>query len=361
MSTSGIRVAVRVAGFTVGILIGVLFGAVIHLGSPSSNAGFAFAIVALAIGGIGYILGPHVLRSIFHRVRDTIAEASIEDIVATAIGFAFGALVAAPIAFIVSLAPGRLGDVVALMLASVIISIAVGVAHLRKEDLINPWFLDRRQPATDLSEEPITATTGDRPILVDTNIAIDGRIGDVLRTGFLSGQIILPRFVLDELQRIADSDDPQRRVRGRRGLEALNAIRASLPDDRVQVVDDPVPSERQVDAKLVRLALDRGARILTNDYNLEKVAQVQGIEVLNFNELTSALRPIVRPGEELTLNLVQEGREAGQGVGFLDDGTMVVVDGGRRLVGSETAVTVTRLLQTGAGKMVFATPKQASA
>jgi uncharacterized protein YacL len=185
---------------------------------------------------------------------------------------------------------------------------------------------------------------------------IDGRVGDVVRTGFLPDRILIPQFILAELQRIADADDPVRRARGARGLEALRQLRHEIAE-RIEVLDDPGVRGEAVDAKLIRLARDRGCRILTNDYNLEKVAQVQGVEVLNLNELTSALRPVVRPGEELTLSVVQEGREAGQGVGFLDDGTMVVVDGGRRLVGSESSVTVTRLLQTGAGRMVFATPE----
>ena len=352
------RIAVRVVGLAVGILIGVFFGALIEVGGTSQNAGAAAAAVAIAIGGIGYIMGPHVFRGLVRRAKQGVAEASIEDIVAVALGSAFGALVAAPIAFIVSLVPGRMGDAVALVAAICIVASAIVVAQLRKHDLIDPWFRrgdDPEQPTAPASPASVLPA-----VMIDTNIMIDGRVGDVVRTGFLPGTILIPQFILTELQRIADADDPVRRARGRRGLEALRQLRHEIPE-RVEVLDDPVSEEKHVDAKLIRLARDRGARILTNDYNLEKVAQVQGVEVLNLNELASALRPVVRPGEELTLSVVQEGREAGQGVGFLDAGTMVVVDGGRRLVGSESAVTVTRLLQTGTGRMVFATPKQASA
>jgi uncharacterized protein YacL len=183
---------------------------------------------------------------------------------------------------------------------------------------------------------------------------------DLMGTGFLPNRLLIPRFVLDELQHIADSDDPQRRTRGRRGLEVLNTMRTDYTS-RIEVVDSKVAEERDVDAKLIRLARDRQAALLTNDFNLSKVAQVQGIQVLNLNMLTNALRPIVNPGQQITLKLVQEGREAGQGVGFLDDGTMVVVDGGRSLVGTEAPVTVTRLLQTGAGRMIFATLGKATA
>jgi uncharacterized protein YacL len=163
--------------------------------------------------------------------------------------------------------------------------------------------------------------------------------------------------VLDELQDIADSDDPGRRVRGRRGLDMLSTLRSERAAQLI-VLNELVPEEREVDAKLIRLAKMRGVRILSNDYNLNLVAEVQDVQVLNLNELTIALRPLVRPGEEISLNVVQEGREAGQGVGYLDDGTMVVVDGGRGLIGRQVAVTVTRLLQTGAGRMLFATAKQ---
>lgn len=355
------RIAVRVVGLTVGIMIGVVFGAVIEIGGTSQNAGAAAVAVAIAIGGIGYIMGPHVVRGVVWRAKEAVADASIEDIVAIVLGFAFGALVAAPIAFIVSLVPGRVGDVVALVLAIIIIASAIVVAQLRKHDLIDPWF--RRRDAEAIKPKPEREAIPAQSVaamMIDTNIMIDGRVGDVVRSGFLPGTILVPQFILSELQRIADADDPLRRARGRRGLEALNQLRHEIPD-RIEVVDDPVKEEKQVDAKLIRLARERGCRILTNDYNLEKVAQVQGVEVLNLNELANALRPVVRPGEEITLSVVQEGREAGQGVGFLDDGTMVVVDGGRRLVGSESPVTVTRLLQTGAGRMVFATPKQIGA
>lgn len=331
------RIAVRVVGFTAGILIGVLFGALIDVGGASQNAGAAAVVVVIAIGGIGYIMGPHVIRVAVWRARQAIADASIEDIAAVALGSAFGALVAAPIVFIVSLVPGNLGDINALTMAICIVASAILVAQLRKHDLIDPWF--HREAAGETATRPDPLPT----MVIDTNIMIDGRVGDVVRIGFLPGTILIPQFILSELQRIADADDPVRRARGRRGLEALTQLRREIPG-RIEIVDDPVTEEKHVDAKLIRLARERGCRILTNDYNLERAAQVQGVEVLNLNGLTNALRPVVRPGEELTLSVVQEGREAGQGVGFLDAGTMVVVDGGRRLVGSESAVTVTRLL-----------------
>ena len=172
-----------------------------------------------------------------------------------------------------------------------------------------------------------------RPKVLDTSVIIDGRIADICQTGMLEGQIIVPAFVLAELRHIADSADSLKRNRGRRGLDILIA---------------------EVDAKLIKLAYDMGGVVVTNDYNLNKVAGVQRVPVFNINELANALKPVVLPGEEMTVNIVKEGKEVGQGVGYLNDGTMVVVDGGRRFVGEDVDVIVTSALQTAAGRLIFA-------
>ncbi|HIL31473.1 MAG TPA: PIN domain-containing protein [Dehalococcoidia bacterium] len=193
-------------------------------------------------------------------------------------------------------------------------------------------------------------------ILVDTSAIIDGRIADLSITGFLEGSLVVPRFVLDELRHIADSSDPLRRNRGRRGLEVLGKLRK---DDAVplQVLDVGVENGNEVDAVLVQLAREMKSSILTTDYNLNRVAELQGVQVLNVNELANALKSIVLPGEELRVNIVQEGKEVGQGVAYLDDGTMVVVEGGRRYLNAFHDVYVTRVLQTTAGRIIFAQPK----
>ena len=193
-------------------------------------------------------------------------------------------------------------------------------------------------------------------ILVDTSAIIDGRIADLSITGFLEGSLVVPRFVLDELRHIADSSDPLRRNRGRRGLEVLGKLRK---DELVplQVLDVGVENGMEVDAVLVQLAREMKSSILTTDYNLNRVAELQGVQVLNVNELANALKSIVLPGEELRVNIVQEGKEAGQGVAYLDDGTMVVVEGGRRYLNAFHDVVVTRVLQTTAGRIIFAQPK----
>jgi len=191
-------------------------------------------------------------------------------------------------------------------------------------------------------------------VLIDTSAIIDGRVLEIVRTGFLSGKLLVPKFVLTELQNIADSPDDLRRSRGRRGLDILHELRREKVV-QVVVIEDDFPSELDVDAKMVRLAKKRHVRLMTVDYNLNRVANIQGITVMNVNELNNALRPVVLPGEELKIKLVQEGKDRHQGVGYLDDGTMVVVENGNKLIGQEVKVMVTRVFQTVAGKMIFAT------
>jgi uncharacterized protein YacL len=194
-------------------------------------------------------------------------------------------------------------------------------------------------------------------ILVDTSAIIDGRIADIAESGFLYGVLEVPRFVLDEVQRLADSADSLRRTRGRRGLEILGRMRKGERTP-VQVIDEDVPGIAEVDSKLVALAKKDGRAILTNDLNLNRIADLQGVRVLNVNSLANAVKPALLPGEDLRVKVIQPGKDAGQGVGYLDDGTMVVVENGARSIDSEVDVTVTRVLQTVAGRMVFAHPRQ---
>ncbi|MBV9104299.1 MAG: PIN domain-containing protein [Candidatus Eremiobacteraeota bacterium] len=193
------------------------------------------------------------------------------------------------------------------------------------------------------------------PKIIDTSVIVDGRVLEIVETGFLEGPIIVPRFVLRELQLIADSMDGMKRARGRRGLELLAKLQELTAID---IADQDYDDLGAVDAKLVRLARERGAKLVTNDYNLNRVAQVEGVTVLNVNELADAVKPVVLPGEELHVAIVRDGKEAHQGVGYLEDGTMIVVENGRRLIGEETDVQVTSVLQTVAGRMIFAKLKR---
>lgn len=201
------------------------------------------------------------------------------------------------------------------------------------------------------------SSRGGPPKILDTSVIIDGRIADIAETGFLEGTLIIPTFILNELQRIADSSDPIKRTRGKRGLEILNHLQKQTNTD-VQVIDTDYTSVREVDAKLIELAKQVGGKIVTNDSNLNKVAELQGIEVLNINALANSLRPVVLPGEEINVKILKEGKETGQGVAYLDDGTMIVVDNGRRQIGKNVDVVVTSVLQTPAGRMIFAKLKE---
>ena len=198
---------------------------------------------------------------------------------------------------------------------------------------------------------------GENSKILDTSVIIDGRIADITETGFVEGPLLIPQFVLSELQHIADSSDPVKRTRGKRGLEVLHHIQKQVDVD-VRIVDNDYPMVKEVDAKLIELAKEVRGKIVTNDSNLNKVAELQGIVVLNINELANSLKPVVLPGEEMNVKILKEGKEMGQGVAYLDDGTMIVVDNGRRQMGRTVDVTVTSVLQTPAGRMIFARLKE---
>ncbi len=202
-----------------------------------------------------------------------------------------------------------------------------------------------------------TGPQSEIPKILDTSVIIDGRIADVVETGFMEGPLIVPQFVLHELQHIADSSDPLKRNRGRRGLDILNRMQKQN-DVEVRISDQDFPKLQEVDAKLVEMAKMINGRIITNDYNLNKVAELQGLMVLNINQLSNALKPVVLPGETIHVQILKEGKETGQGVAYLDDGTMVVVEAGKKLIGKEFDVVVTSVLQTTAGRMIFSRPRE---
>ena len=230
----------------------------------------------------------------------------------------------------------------------------LGLTVAKRQDLlIAAEAVGFLRPPAEAAESRLA---GEPHIIVDTSAIIDGRIAEIVESGFIYGTLVVPRFVLDELQHIADSSDTLRRNRGRRGLEILSRMQKD-PGTPVEIIEDDVPDVAEVDGKLVALARARSRVILTNDYNLNRVAELQGVRVMNINSLANAVKPAVLPGEELRVRVIQEGKEAGQGVGFLDDGTMIVVEGGARHIDHDVDVSVTRVLQTVAGRMIFAQPR----
>lgn len=236
------------------------------------------------------------------------------------------------------------------------LSVVLGVIGFRigigKWEELKAHFAAMR---ADKTSQDGTAAAQEHKIL-DTSVIIDGRIADICKTGFIQGTLVIPEFVLEELQHIADSSDLLKRNRGRRGLDILNKIQKEL-DVKVLIYEGDFEDVSEVDSKLVRLAKLIGGKVITNDFNLNKVCELQGVSVLNINDLANAVKPVVLPGEEIAVQVIKDGKEFGQGVAYLDDGTMIVVEGGREFIGSSIEVMVTSVLQTSAGRMIFAKPK----
>jgi uncharacterized protein YacL len=280
-----------------------------------------------------------------------IARLNIKNLLVLVAGGTAGALIGALMSIPLGSLPPPYGSVLPIVVSLLSIAGMLKVFYDQRESLNNLL------PAGKVVSHRSTGGSNDRRILVDTSVIIDGRIADIAKAGFVPGKLLVPRFVLAELQNIADSDDQMRRSRGRRGLEMLNNIQGT-PGIDLEIIEDEVPGVKEVDAKLVALAQRLDTNILTTDYNLNRVAQIEGVRVLNINELSNAIRPVVLPGEEMPVKIVQAGKERNQGVGYLPDGTMIVVENGDKLIGQEMNVEVTRVFQTVAGKMIFAILKK---
>ena len=333
-----------------------------HLLSSSSWARWTLAIGLGAVVGllVGWIVGGPLVRAI-GRVERAAQARPAGELVVGGVGLVLGLGAAALATFAVRPLP-YVGRYLLLPLALVLgyLFAVVGArSHrsiLRLGGLGNDEDRAENRAEREAREARRPRRTEREPVrqlgmLVDTSAIIDGRIGDLISTGFVDRELVIPVFVLQELQRVADSTDPQRRARGRRGLEVVHDLR--LSKHAVATPEIAVPDITDVDAKLVRVAHELDMPILTTDYNLNKVAQIQGVQVLNVNDLANALKPAVLPGEALRVKVIREGKEADQGVGYLNDGTMIVIEGGRKLVGATVDVEVTSVLQSPSGKMIF--------
>ena len=331
----------RYVGLLVGAFVGWQVGARFGSGSTSNEWGPTAFLFGALFAGIFFILTPYLVVGTANRLRRKFSTVPAIDIVAAGIGLVVGGIVSSLLALPLSLLPNPYGQVLPFAVALVACSLSVFVVVLRKSDLSALVF---RNSSRNL--------TADR-LLLDTSVIIDGRILDLMRTGIVTMPLTVPGFVLKELQGIADSSDPNRKARGRRGLDVLERLqREDIAE--LEIIEVDVDEEATVDNKLIRLASLSHYQVFTGDQNLEKVARVQGVDVVNINALAQALRPPVVAGEELDLEIVQPGRESGQGIGFLEDGTLVVVEDAKGLVGEGVRVVVTRTLQTGTGRMAFA-------
>jgi len=232
------------------------------------------------------------------------------------------------------------------------------MVNKNKEELFNlARVLSKLSAKEKEAKDKEKAVSGATPKILDTSVIIDGRILDICKTGFIEGKLIVPVCVLEELRHIADSSDDLKRVRGRRGLDILNSLQKET-DIEVEIFEKDFEDSMEVDTRLLKVTELLGGKVLTNDYNLNKVAQFQGVKVLNINELANAVKPVAIPGEQMTVQIVKEGKETGQGVAYLDDGTMIVVEGGKKYMSKTIVVIVTSVLQTAAGRMIFARPSE---
>jgi uncharacterized protein YacL len=319
-----------------------------------ASFGHPYLGISAAIGALfGLAIAPFLLRLLkatAKAIDGYLQRIPLSDFVAGAIGLIVGLVIAALLAPAIRLLPfvGRY-LVLFLYLGSSYLGTLVA---LRKREDLGSLISGKKQDGTRSNRN---LPRGYYKIL-DTSVIIDGRIADLCQTGFLEGVLVIPAFVLDELRKIADSPDLLKRNRGRRGLDILNKIQRDMPIP-VQVLERDFQEQLDVDNKLVKLAKLLDGKVFTNDYNLNKVAEIHGVAVLNINELANAIKPMVLPGEELAVQVIKDGKEPGQGVAYLEDGTMIVVDGGRRFMGQRIEVLVTSVLQTAAGRMIFAKPK----
>ncbi len=320
------------------------------LGSAVGRFELVLALATALIGGFfGLLFTPQLTLLPFNRARRGLASMAVGDLVAVGVGVVLGLVVSALLTFPLGALPGFLGDFAPIIAAVGACYICITILLSRHRELAE--YVGERKF---LSGAPRKGgASAPEKYLLDTSAIIDGRIADVSETGFLNGTFLVPQFVLRELQNIADSSDVLRRNRGRRGLDVLARLRSDSRNP-MEVLDVSVNGQSDVDSMLVSLAREHTYPIITNDYNLNKVAALQGVKILNLNELAQSVKPLLLPGEDVSVKIIQEGKELNQGVGYLDDGTMVVVENGRRSINSEVQVTVTRVLQTMAGRMIFA-------
>lgn len=345
----------------VGVTLGGTYGsrllALIHI--PYSYWGVILTailggLVALLVGT--FLVDPFVRW--FRWLEERLIRTPLVDLLSGVVGLILGLV----IAYFITPVLGHIPAVGALVqfFASILLAyLGFSIFFSRREEIFTliPSLL--RGSRAERTTKGTQTGNGLRPgeaKLLDTSVIIDGRIADIVETGFLDGTLVLPSFMLEELQHIADSSDVLKRNRGRRGLDILNRIQKELKI-KVQVMEIDFEEISEVDSKLVKLAKQLNGKVVTNDYNLNKVCELQGVAVLNINDLANAVKPVVLPGEEISVQVIKDGKEHNQGIGYLDDGTMIVIEGGRDFIGTRLDVLVTSVLQTSAGRMIFAKPK----
>ncbi len=347
-------------GAIVGVVVGIFYAGFVITNSPgvflSDRVMTSVVLAGTAIVGAAALAlaAPLLTVEPYLWLESMLDEAPPAQLLGALAGVVAGLLIAALVAVLLNPLPMHIGTVVSLVLAVALVNVGARAGTRRRQA-----FVTVLRTGSDDDRHSSRSPAGDAiidgsPVVVDTSALIDGRITAVAKAGFLPGRLLIAGFVLEELQRVADSGDPMRRARGRRGLTVLEELQ-SREDVVCEITDLDFPDAAEVDVRLIKLAVARSALLLTSDHNLNRIARIAGVRVLNLNDLANALKPILSAGEEISIAVVREGKELHQGVGYLDDGTMVVVENARARLGDTVRATVTSVLQTSAGRMIFAT------
>ncbi|PKN92481.1 MAG: PIN domain nuclease [Chloroflexi bacterium HGW-Chloroflexi-6] len=345
---------IRIIGMFVFFLFGGYWG--FWFGTQNGFNPITYALGYSMVGALfGLVLTPWFTIRPIRWLRSLLSQVSAETLFSGLLGLVMGLVVAALLTFPLSMLPSPFRDILPFMAVLLFSYFGVALFVMRQTDMLGVIGAFSGRGSGEAATSP-SWSQPTRTILLDTSVIIDGRVADIAKTGFLPGTLLIPRFVLNELQYIADSADSLRRQRGRRGMEVLSELQKTSAVT-VRISDIDVDGVREVDDKLVILARQLKCPILTNDYNLNRVAELQGVVILNINELANAVKSVVLPGETFNIQIIQEGKETNQGVGYMEDGTMVVIENGNKFLGVHKNVTVTKVLQTAAGRMIFARPE----
>ena len=352
-----LRIILSLVGITLGAAFYIYLERIIPQRAPELLVWriAAAAIISLLFGLIFYMISPFIMKigqKVAARIEREVSSIPPMEILTASFGLIIGLIIAYFISGLVINIP-LVGTAISTLIYIFFGYIGINIATKRKDDFANLINVVKHVTPKEKQTSEAKGEFSIPPKILDTSVIIDGRIADITQSGFLEGELIVPTFVLEELRHIADSSDDLKRVRGRRGLDILNMMQKELKLN-VQISEQDFDDISEVDMKLLKLAQILNGHVITNDYNLNKVAQFQGVKVLNINELANAIKPIVIPGEEMNVTIVKEGKEHSQGIAYLDDGTMIVVEGARKLIGQNFNVLVTSVLQTAAGRMIFA-------
>ena len=364
-----LKVIFTILGLVIGYIVSegiltVVRGFKIHIIKGAIATTIFYIFCMLLFGIIFYFISPglyKLISSTIDKMEKNIQRLSAQELifgsVGTLIGLIIAAFIGAPFSGIFSGIHPAIGPIIFVLLELIAAIIGAEIFIKKRDDISSTLLIFKKNNIRDKEKEKKSkGSIKSTAKVLDTSVIIDGRIFDLCKTGFIEGTLVIPSFVLDELRHISDSSDSLKRNRGRRGLDILNKIQKEL-EIETEIWEGDFKEIAEVDSKLLKLAQKLNGKVITNDFNLNKVAEFQGVPVLNINDLANAIKPVVLPGEEMKIVVIKDGKESTQGIGYLDDGTMIVVEGGRKFIGEEIFVIVTSVLQTSAGRMIFAKPK----